>query len=116
MTISQDAFGIGTKPLVEVTPPKASKPVRLRYPKFSEWYRLTTAHRKVGAGNDPPPELVVQTVATCVANENGSRMFTDDQAAELMEADPAVVLWLYVKCFETVMRSDEEAVAEVEKN
>lgn len=111
-----DVLGLAARPVVEVTPPKASKPVRLRYPTFAEWYKLTTDHRRVGPGNDPPPDLVARTVATCLANADGSRMFTDEQAAGLMDADPSAVLWLYVKCFETVMKNDDEAVAEVEKN
>lgn len=111
-----EVLGIGARPVVEVMPPGSEKSVRLRYPTFSEWYRITAEHRKCGAGNDPPPDLIARTIAACMARDDGSRMFTDDEATAFMDADPKVVLWLYVKCFETVMRSDEESVAEVEKN
>lgn len=113
---ANDFLGVGVRAAVEVTPPGSSKTIRLRYPTFAEWYRLTSDHRKCGEGNEPPLDLVARTIGACVANDAGERAFTDDEAAAFLDADPKTVLWLYVKCVETVMRNDDQAVGEVEKN
>jgi hypothetical protein len=107
-----DLLSLADQP-VEVHPPRAKSPVYLRWPTFAEWHALSVAHRKL-AGADPSAELIADTVAVCLANADGSRKYQSGQ--ELLEASPRALMWLYVKAWETVLRNDEQAVKEEEKN
>ena len=98
---------------IEVHPPRAKAAVYLRWPTFAEWHAVSVAHRQL-AGKDPPAELIAETVAICVANADGSRKYADPK--ELLAASPRLLMWLYVKCWETVLRNDEPVVKEEEKN
>lgn len=101
--------------LVEVTPPRATSAIRLRYPTFGEWHAISIAHRQLD-GKDPPADLIAKTVAVCVADENGNRKYKDADLPALLETKPRLLMWLYVQCWETVLRNDEAAVREEEKN
>ena len=101
--------------LVEVTPPRAKAAVRLRYPTFGEWHAISVAHRQLD-GKDPSADLIAKTVAVCVADENGDRKYKDGDLSALLQTKPRLLMWLYVKCWETVLRNDEAAVREEEKN
>lgn len=100
---------------IQVTPPRSKTPVRLRWPSFSEWHELAVAHRQL-AGKEPAADLIARTVAVCLADEDGNRKYADDNLGPLLEASPRVLMWLYVKCWETVLRNDEQVVKEEEKN
>ena len=100
---------------VEVRPPRAKSPVLLRWPSFDEWHSLSVAHRQLD-GKDPPAELIARTVAICVADQNGERRYKDADIPALLQTSPRLLMWLYVKCWETVLRNDEKAVKEVEGN
>lgn len=100
-------------PLVEVR--VKGKTIRLRYPDFGEWHDLAGAHRRL-KGEDPPAELVARTVAVCVADENGGRAYADADLPALLAGDPRVLMSLYVKCWETVLKNDESAVRAEEGN
>lgn len=112
-TTASDVLGPRTEKTIEVTPPGA-KPVLLRLPSFREWYDITVAHRKLDG--DPPAELIARTIAVILSRPDGSRLMTDAEAASLMDADPRVVMWLYAKGFETVLKNDDEKIKELEKN
>lgn len=94
---------------VEVTISKGKRPIRLRWPSFQEWHDLSVAHRAL-KGQDPPAELIAKTVAVCVANAEGGREYSDADVPALVAGDPRVLMQLYVKCWETVLRNDEQAV------
>lgn len=111
MLTAEDIFGGLTSEPIEVTPPGATKSVRLRYPTFAEWYELVCAQRKL-AGEDPPAELIAKTIAVCVAGPDGGRRMTDDEASILLTSSAKWVAWLYTKCWETVMRDDDDTVGE----
>lgn len=115
MTTTIDVFGIAKREPVEFTPPGATKSVRLRWPSFNEWFQLTTEHR-AREGQDPTADMIARTVATCLADDKGGRLLTDEAAAGLLEEDPRALLAVYVKCWETVLKNDDQAVKEVEKN
>lgn len=100
---------------VEVTPPRAKSPVTLRTPSFAEWHAISVAHRAL-EGKDPPAELIARTVAVCVADANGERKYKDADLPVLMETSPRLLLWLYVKCWETVLKNDDAEVRADEKN
>lgn len=100
---------------IEVTPPRSKTPVRLRWPSFEEWHALSVAHRQLD-GKDPPADLIARTVAVCVADANGERRYKDGDLAALLQTSPRTLMWLYVKCWETVLRNDEKAVKEEEGN
>lgn len=100
---------------VEVTVGRGKKPVRLRWPSFAEWHALSVSHRQL-AGQDPPAELVARTVAVCVANAEGEREYQDADVPKLLEGDPRVLMQLYVKCWETVLRNDDQALKGEEGN
>lgn len=102
-------------PPVEVTIPKSKNPVRLRWPSFDEWHGISVAHRRL-KGEDPPAELVAKTVAICVADKDGGREYADADIPRLLEGDPRVLMQLYVKCWETVLRNDDQAVRAEEGN
>lgn len=95
--------------LVVVNPPRAKKEISLRWPSFEEWHQLAIAHRLLD-GQDPPAELIARTVAVCVANEDGARKYQDNQLPELMKASPRLLMWLYTKCWATVLKNDEAEV------
>lgn len=114
MLKAEDIFGGLASDPIEVTPPGTTKPVRLRYPTFAEWYALVCEQRKL-EGGDPPAELIARTVATCIAADDGSRRMTDDEAKILLGTRPQPVIWLYTKCWETVLRNDDEVVGEAAK-
>lgn len=100
---------------IEVTPPRSKSSVRLRWPSFDEWHALSVAHRQL-KGEDPPAELIARTVAFCIADEAGERRYKDSDIPALLQTSPRTLMWLYVKCWETVLRNDEKAVQEEEKN
>lgn len=99
---------------IQVTPP-GCKPVWLRYPSYGEWHRLAAAHRQCVDGT-PPASLIAETVAACLADEQGNRKLSDAKAGTLLNYGPRTVMWLYKKCWNTVLKNDDELVAEVEKN
>lgn len=100
---------------LEVTPPRAKSPVRLRYPTFAEWHALSIAHRQL-EGKDPPADLIAKTVAVCVADANGERKYKDSDLPSLLQTSPRLLMWLYVKCWDTVLRNDDKEVKADEKN
>jgi hypothetical protein len=112
----QDLFGdFEADGVVAVTPPGATRPVYLRYPSYDEWHSIAKAHFALEKEGKPADSgLIVRTVATCLADETGKPLAGDVQGV-LMKSSPRRVMWLYRKCFATVMKSDD-AVQEVEKN
>lgn len=109
-----DILGAPSSKTLEVSPPNG-KPLLLRSPSFREWYDLTAAHRQLD-GKDPPADLIAKTIAVVLARPDGARMLTDAEASGLLDADPKVVMWLYVTAWETVLRNDDKAIKELEKN
>lgn len=109
-----DLLALAAEP-VEITIPKAKKPIRLRWPTFAEWHALSVAHRAL-KGDDPPAELVARTVAVCIADADGGREYADADVPKLIEGDPRVLMQIYVKCWETVLRNDDQAIKAEEGN
>lgn len=108
-----DIFGKTETTTVEVTVPGVEKTILLRYPNFKEWHEIVIAHRECGeAKTDPPAELITKTIAVCMSDSKGNRKLTDDEANEVMRAQPGHVMALYQKCFETVLKDNE---AEIQK-
>jgi hypothetical protein len=107
-----DLLGLVDEP-VQVVMPRTKKTVRLRWPTFAEWHELAVEHRKLN-GADPSAELVAKTVAVCVADENGNRKYGDGDLSRVAESGPRGLMWLYGKCWETVLRNDDQAVKEEE--
>lgn len=114
MAADTDIFGGDEKP-VEVIPPGGSKVIYLRYPSFQEWHDLARLHQGVTDGKAPEAALIAKTIATCLCDEGGKPL-GGDTAAAVMKANPRRVMWLYTRCWETVLRSDNELVKEQEKN
>lgn len=110
----EDLLGLADAPL-EVKPPRSKTTVFLRWPAFDEWHGLAVAHKKLD-GAEPPAELIARTVAVCLADKDGARVYLDDDLGELLKGNPRSLMWLYVKCWETVLRNDEHVVKEEEKN
>lgn len=109
-----DLLGLADEP-VRLQPPRSKSAVFLRWPSFEEWHGLAVAHRQL-AGKEPPAELIAKTVAVCLADEDGKRKYQDGDLEDLLQASPRSLMWLYVKCWDTVLRNDEGAVKEEEKN
>lgn len=90
--------------------------VVLRYPMFAEWYSWVLEQNK-HAGSTVPPSVIAGTIATCLANEDGTPMLTGDEAGELLELEPLLVMRLYDAAKKVVMAaSDDEAIEEAEGN
>lgn len=100
--------------LVEVQPPMCERSIRLRWPTFREWHELAVGHRQL-KGEDPSADLIAKTVAVCIANDRGERLYKDDELAEFMDANPRLVLWLYKTCWDTVLKEDDQVVRDEEK-
>lgn len=110
----QDIFGEIADPVVVVTPPRGTKPIHLRYPTWHEYHELVKAHEGLD-GKAPSAALIAKTIATCLADESGKPL-SGDVVATVMKSSPRRVMWLYNKCFETVLNSTEDTVKEKEKN
>lgn len=101
---------------VAVTLPGCPKTLYLRYPSFDEWHQLAKAHwqcEREGKGVDAA--LIARTITTCLANQDGTPLPGADQAA-VMKASPKLVMALYKRCWDTVLKSDETTIGEAEKN
>jgi hypothetical protein len=119
MPISEkDLFGDVTKrQLVEITPPGSKLPVLLRYPPFAEWHELAVAHHRCKRDSvEPAASLIVKTLAYTIADADGNRRLSDKEAESLLNCNPVTVMWIYAKAWETVLRNDDQAVAELEGN
>jgi hypothetical protein len=98
---------------VSVTPPGGEDTVHLRSPSFAEWHALAKDHRDLDGGT-PSADLIARTVATCLADEDGKPAKVDK--AKVMAWPHRRTMWVYTKCWETVLRSDDAVVEETEKN
>lgn len=107
-----DLLGLADEPVV-VTMPRTKKEVRLRWPTFEEWHALAAAHRQL-EGKDPSADLIAKTVAVCVCDEQGRRKYKDSDLAALTSSGPRTLMYLYGKCWETVLRNDDQAVRDEE--
>jgi hypothetical protein len=77
--------------------------VEMRSPTFLEWHDLVRRHRELN-GSEPPAELVAETVAVCLANPDGSRMFPAEEAESVRGLPPEFVMRVYVAAWQTVLR------------
>jgi hypothetical protein len=90
--------------------------VLLRYPLFSQWYGWVLEQNKLG-GASVPPSMIASTIAMCLANEDGTPMLSEDEAGELLDLEPALVVSLYEVCKATIASaSDDKAVEDEEGN
>lgn len=89
--------------------------VYLRYPTMEEWHQITASHRDAKDGV-ASVGLIAKTIATCLADEKGERLMSQPDAGRLLDRDPRAVMALYKACFDTVLRIDDQAVDEAEKN
>jgi putative hemolysin len=99
--------------IVTLNPPGSSEPVYLRHPTFAEWHSLAKAHREL-EGKTPPAELIARTLTTCVCDENGKPSWLD--APAVLRMPHALVMWIYARAWDTVLRAGDTDVAELEKN
>jgi len=99
--------------VVTVTPPGSSESVYLRYPTFQEWHALAKAHREL-EGATPPADLIAKTLTTCISDAEGKPAGLE--AAKVMKANHQRVLWIYNRAWETVLKSGDAVVSELEKN
>lgn len=100
---------------IEATIPGTVKTFRLRYPTFDDWHEVATEHQK-HVGKPAPAELVAKTIAACVVNKAGDPLFTRENLAPIMHANPNHVMWLYNHILQTVMKNENDQIEEVEKN
>ena len=114
----KDLFGaVGSRGTVEVTPPGSKLPVTLRYPPFAEWHELAVAHTKCEkSGETPSAGLIVKTLAYTMSDADGRRRMSDKEAEALLNCNPVTVMWIYRKAWETVLRNDDQVIADLEGN
>ncbi len=99
--------------IVTIHPPGSAEPVNLRHPTFQEWHALAKAHRDL-EGATPPADLIAKTLTTCICDADGKPAGLE--AAKVLRANHRVVMWIYSQCWETVLKSGDAVVAELEKN
>lgn len=115
--MSDTVFDDVSEEVVTVTPPGSTKKIHLRYPSFDEWHSLAKAHFQCEKdGRTVDAALIAKTIATCLANEDGAPLTTGPDHRSIMDASPRRVMWLYRKCWATVLKSDEDTVKDLEKN
>lgn len=102
-----------TPEIVTITPPGSTEPVYLRYPTFQEWHSLAKAHREL-MGSTPPAELIAKTLTTCICDADGKPGGVE--AGKVLRANHQRVMWIYNRCWETVLKSGDAVVADLEKN
>lgn len=116
MSVDVEDLSEGMSEVVSVIPPGSKKPIYLRYPSFGEWYEVAAAHNGL-EGRPPAAELITKTLSICLCDESGKRIAaTPSESKKLLECSPKRVMWIYRKCWETVLKNDDAAVEEVEKN
>lgn len=100
---------------VTITPPDAlgGGSIILRQPSFAEWHGLAKAHREL-EGKTPPADLIAKTITTCIADADGKP--AGIEAAKVLRSSHKLVMWIYARCWETVLKSGDEVVADLEKN
>jgi hypothetical protein len=107
-----------TSDVVTITPPGSTEVVHLRYPTFQEWHALAKAHRELqrpdGTRATPPADLIVKTITACVSDADGKPAGLE--AAKVLRANHQVVMWIYAQLWETVLKSGDAVVADIEKN
>lgn len=91
-----------------------SEPILLRHPTWKEWHNILRSHKQAG-DEGPSAETIVRTIGVVLANQDGSRMLGDNEALDLMKQDYDVVLALYEKAWETVLKTQGK-LEEAEKN
>jgi hypothetical protein len=99
--------------VVTVTPPGSDEPVHLRYPSFAEWHSLAKAHRDLDGGT-PPADLIARTLTVCMCDAEGKPLGME--AGKVMKFPHRRVMWVYSRCWETVLLSGDQVVQELEKN
>jgi hypothetical protein len=117
MKLDQDFFGAGSD-VVAVEVPGREKPVHLRYPSFGEWHELATAHQALAEEKKTPSaDLITKTLAYCLADENGKRLLASNgEAKQLLDCSPRLVMHVYKRAWETVLKNDDESIGAIEKN
>lgn len=114
-TSEHDLFGVVANSVLTVTPPGATKPVHLVSPSVGTWIELVTTLQEL-AGKTPDVATVVKAVAACMADENGKHIDDGTLRAKLAKSSPTIVMWLYKKCWDTVLKVDVNQMQEMEKN
>lgn len=116
MAITEQAvFGDLAKGIITVTPPGASKPSYLGSPAVGTWIELVQGLQAC-EGKTPDASFVTKCVAACLVNEEGHPIDDGSLRAVLAKAPPAPVLWLYKKCWNTVLKVDVQTIGDIEKN
>lgn len=99
--------------VVTVAPPGSDELVCLRYPSFAEWHSLAKAHRELDGGT-PSAELIARTLTVCLCDAQGNPLGLE--AAKIMKSSHRRVMWIYNRCWETVLKSGDQVVKDLEKN
>ena len=98
--------------VVTVTPP-GDEPVYLRYPSFAEWHSLAKAHRDLDGGT-PSADLIARTLTVCMCDADGKPLGME--SSKVLKLPHLRVMWIYNRCWETVLKSGDQVVQELEKN
>ena len=98
---------------VQLENPGSGEIVHFRYPSFAEWHSLAKAHRELD-GATPPAELIARTLTTCLCDADGKPLGVDQ--SKVLKSGHRRVMWLYDKAWQTVLRSGDSVVGELEKN
>lgn len=99
--------------VVTVTLPGSDEPINLRYPSFAEWHSLAKAHRDLDGGT-PPADLIARTLTVCLCDADGKPAGMD--SSKVLRLPHRRVMWIYSRCWETVLKSGDQVVQELEKN
>lgn len=111
----QSLFGDVAGGIVSFTPPGASKPVHLATPPVGTWIDLVREAQSFD-GKTPEGTFVTKTVAACMVDDNGKPLDDGSLRATLAKSNPLIVMALYKKCWDTVLKVNVQEIEEQEKN
>lgn len=116
---TKESFLANSKPkrdLVEVVIPEmGDAKVSLRYPTAAEWFRIVSRGKRDELPTAEDVDRLTEAAAICLANADGSRMFKDEDEAQLRDIDPSVLLALYAAILNNVLNV-KQRVEDVQKN
>ncbi len=111
----QGLFGDVANGVLAVSPPGASKVVHIATPSVGVWIDLVKMAQEFD-GKTPDAAAVTKCVAACLVTEDGKPLDDGTLRATLAKSQPAIVMWLYKKCWDTVLKVDIRQIEEIEKN
>lgn len=109
----QSLFGDVANGVITVTPPGASKPVYIATPAVATWIELVKEAQAFD-NKTPDSPFITKAVAACMVDEAGKPLDDGTLRSALAKSNPTLVMFLYKKCWETVLKVDVREIEQLE--